>query len=202
MGSQQGRLLGLAALATLSHPPPRVSPPSWPPLQSWDSSRYPQGHFLHLRVSLCHSSSPGASLASPDVLPLGAICHQQPPPLFQPCQLSCDSPCPLWDTLGTLDRSPFIPACWGCPTGHVRDTGDRGGSLSPTYFAPFLPAVGTEAMLRALSPSLPGGTRDPPLPLLPWAQRRAGTAGTAEALPPCATPRGSLAPGRTPPPSG
>lgn len=71
------------------------------PAELGDTLWHPQGHFLHQRVTRATSSSLGASLAPLAVLPSGAICHQQPPPLFRPCQLSCDSHCPPWDTLGT-----------------------------------------------------------------------------------------------------
>lgn len=85
----------------------------------------------------------------------------------------------------------FIPTCWGCPTGHLRDIGARDGSLSPTYLTPFLPTVGMEVILRALSSSLsslPGGIWDPVFPLLLWAQHRAGT--PVVLLPHCHHPGG------------
>lgn len=79
---------------------------------------------------------------------------------------------------GETRQIPVHPCLLGLPHRALRDTGDRDGSLSPTYFTPLLSAVGTEVMPKAWSSplsSLPGGIRDHPLPLFLWIWPRAGT---------------------------
>ena len=77
------------------------------------------------------------------------------------------------DSPESSDGSEFIPACRGCPSAWpgtaLGDIGDRDGSPPLNCFAPFLPAVGTEAMPRARSSSLPsrGGHRGPSSSSLP-----------------------------------